>query len=163
MNNKMGDSNSQSLTDFDFEKELSALVAKKVIPQKVAEKLTYKLKEKANIVGVAAVRKILKQRLAWLEGYPITLFNSETISWSNDYFNTTKISRDILSQSTYALNKLKGDFPKAFPKVVKNHKQWLEKAYIKLEQCKNQIHSNETLPCNLFLLSQFNNSNIEIL
>ena len=46
MTDKMGDSKRQFSNDFDLEKELSALVAQKVIPAKVADKLANKLKEK---------------------------------------------------------------------------------------------------------------------
>lgn len=46
MSNKMGDSKKQFSNDFNLEKELSTLVAQKVIPQKVADKLAHKLKDK---------------------------------------------------------------------------------------------------------------------
>ena len=46
MTDKMGDSKRQFSNDFDLEKELSALVAQKVIPAKVADKLANKLKDK---------------------------------------------------------------------------------------------------------------------
>ena len=46
MNNKMGDSKEKVTEKFDLENELSALVAQKVIPSRIAEKLQKKLKER---------------------------------------------------------------------------------------------------------------------
>ena len=79
MKNKMGDSNNKVTGDFDIKNELSTLVAKNLIPSRIAEKLEKKLKEK-NV-------KITKEQL-----HSITYKIRDII---NDYAKSDRITGQV--------------------------------------------------------------------
>lgn len=91
MNSQMGDGNKKSSSDFDRKKELSTLVAQKVIPLKVAEKIEEKLKEKNVKITKEQLHTLVHKIRGVFENYTKTGKTIKESKWELPAQNMQKL------------------------------------------------------------------------
>lgn len=116
---------------------------------------------RTKAAGLARARMLMKAKLGWLEGHPCarnippTSDEPDAAGWivvPEDERPVERIvlGRDHLRRATYTANKLRGEFPRALPKLVGDVDAWHAAVTAVLAALKPWVHHGQPPPAELF-------------
>jgi len=113
----------------------------------------------SKAAGLARARLLYKANLWWLEGYPLGSTSNRTLQWKalpsivRRPPECLALEPDTIRKATYTAKKLHREFPRAFPRIVGNTKQWMSQLSNLLNLIKKASLSASSTPGNLFHLA----------
>jgi hypothetical protein len=100
--------------------------------------------------GLARARMLMKAKLGWLAGYPSPHGWIVVPEEGDRPGETLVLTRDHLRRATYTAAKLRGEFPRALPKLVGNVDAWHAAVSEVLAALKPWVHHGDAPPAELF-------------
>jgi len=105
--------------------------------------------------GMARARMLIKAKLGWLDGHPCMSEGPHAGTWivvpeDERPVERLVLGREHLRRATYAAGKLRGEFPRALPKLVGNVDTWHAAVTGVLEALKLWVHHGQPPPAELF-------------
>lgn len=100
--------------------------------------------------GLARARTLMKAKLWWLEGYPTDDGWVVVPTAGPRGAETLSLDRNHLRRATYTANKLRGEFPRAMPKLVGDVDAWHAAVSEVLKALKPWVHGGDAPPSELF-------------
>lgn len=95
--------------------------------------------------GLARARMLIKAKLGWLGGYP-SANGWVAVPEDERPVEQLALSRDHLRRATYTANKLRGEFPRALPKLVGDASVWHAAVSHVLAVLKPWVHHGQPPP-----------------
>lgn len=116
---------------------------------------------RTKAAGLARARMLMKAKLGWLGGHPLAAdgplasARSGPAGWvvvPDDERPVERIvlGRDHLRRATYTANKLRGEFPRALPKLVGDVDAWHAAVTEVIAMLKPWVHHGQAPPAELF-------------
>lgn len=109
-------------------------------------------RNRTKAAGLARARMLMKAKLGWLGGHPRIADAPGWVVVPEDErpVEPLVLGRDHLRRATYAANKLRGEFPRALPKLVGDVDAWHAAVSHVLATLKPWVHHGQPPPAELF-------------
>ncbi|MEM9455131.1 MAG: hypothetical protein AAGF11_13200 [Myxococcota bacterium] len=105
--------------------------------------------------GLARARMLMKSKLGWLEGYPDHEGWTVVPDEGERGVERLTLDRNHLRRATYTAAKLRGEFPRAMPRLVGDVDAWHEAVSEVLAALKPWVHRDEPPPRELYSAGLF--------
>jgi hypothetical protein len=110
---------------------------------------------RTKAAGLARARMLIKAKLGWLWGYPCASDGPSPGGWmvvpdDERPVERLALGREHVRRATYAAGKLRGEFPRALPKLVGDVDAWQAAVTGVLAALKPWVHEGHAPPAGLF-------------